>query len=115
MAANVTLTGDLTKRMRRGEKRTAAAVGATAKDITKRAKARVPVDTGHLRKSIEPERIDEYRALVTVDTVDEKHSQNYAGFVEYGTRHMAAQPFLIPAAEAARQPFARRISKAYEQ
>lgn len=107
MATTVLLIGNLTNRIRHAEKRCAEAVEATAKDIAKDAKARVPVRSGRLRDSITPERIDEFTQIVTV------HAE-YAAFVEYGTRHMAAQPYLIPAVEAARQEFARRIAKAYE-
>ena len=113
MAANVKLTGSLTKRMQRGERRVTAAVAATAKDVVAAAKARAPVDTGHLKASIARERVDEHAVAVTVDTRDESHP-SYAAFVEYGTRHMAAQPFLRPAVEAAREPFKRAVRKAYE-
>lgn len=108
------LTGDLTKRMRRGERRTNAAVQSTAKAIVKGAQTHVPVDTGHLRGSIKADKLEGDQALVTVDTRDDRHP-SYAAYVEYGTRHMAAQPFLIPAAEAEREPFRRKIRKAYEQ
>lgn len=109
-----TLKGDLTKRMRKGERQTATAVRQTAKGIVKKAQAKVPVDTGHLRSSIRYESLDnEHRAHVTVDTRDERH-ESYGHFVEYGTTRMAAQPFLIPAAEAEREPFRRKIAKAYE-
>ena len=109
-----TLKGDLTKRMRKGERKAATAVRQTAKGIVKGAQTRVPIDTGHLRSSIKAETLDDHQALVTVNTRDEGHSQSYAAFVEYGTRRMAAQPFLIPAAAAEREPFRRRLRKAYE-
>jgi HK97 gp10 family phage protein len=109
-----TLKGDLTTRMRKGERKASTAVRQTAKGIVKGAQARVPVDTGHLRSSIKAEDLDDHQALVTVDTRDERHP-SYAAFQEYGTRHHAAQPFLIPAVEAEREPFLRRIRKAYEQ
>lgn len=109
-----TLKGDLTKRMRKGERKTATAVRQTAKGIVKKARAKVPIDTGHLRDSIRYEPLDnEHRAHVVVDTRDEKHP-SYAAYLEYGTRHQGAQPFLIPAAEAERERFRRRIRKAYE-
>jgi HK97 gp10 family phage protein len=107
------LTGDLTKRMRRGERRVNAAVQSTAKAIVKGAKERAPVDTGHLKQSIKAERLEDDQALVTVDTRDDRHP-SYAAYQEYGTRYHGAQPFLIPAAEAEREPFRRKIRKAYE-
>ena len=107
MAARVTLKGDLAKRMRRGERMTKTAVQNTAKGIAKGAQQRAPVDTGHLRSSISYERLDEHAALVMVKAT-------YGHFVEYGTRRMGAQPYLIPASEAERKPFEQRLRKAYE-
>ena len=54
------------------------------------AKKRCPVDTGLLRASITP--VIESWAAGYVGT-----NTHYAPYVEYGTRHMAAQPFLEPA------------------
>lgn len=66
----------------------------TAQDIVDDAKRRVPVDTGELRDSIGKRR--EGIGWLVEATAE------YAGFVEYGTRHMAAQPYLTPAAEGQR-------------
>jgi HK97 gp10 family phage protein len=54
------------------------------------AKKNCPVDTGKLRASITP--VIESWAAGYVGT-----NTAYAPFVEYGTRNMAAQPFLEPA------------------
>lgn len=108
------LTGDLTKRMRRGEKRTHQAVEASGKSIANRAGRGAPVDTGHLAQSPRAERLSDSQVLVTVSTADGTHPE-YARFVEFGTRHMAAQPFFTPAVEAEREAFRRKIRKAYEQ
>jgi len=54
------------------------------------AKKRCPVDTGQLRASITP--VIESWAAGYVGT-----NTAYAPYVEYGTRKMAAQPFLEPA------------------
>ena len=113
MAARVTLTGDLTKRMRKGERGAATAVRQTTKGIAQGAQKRAPRDTNHLAdESISVERIDEHTAYVLVQTEDETHPE-YSRFVEFGTRHHEAQPYLIPAAEAEREPFRRRVRKAY--
>lgn len=59
--------------------------------IEERAKEIVPVDTGALQESIHVEKGDgpgQYNVVA---------SEPYAGFVEFGTSRMAAQPFLIPA------------------
>lgn len=112
--AGAKLTGDLTKRMRRGEKRTGQAVQSSTKRIAKGAQTRAPRDTNHLAdESISVERIDEHTAYVVVQTADATHPE-YSRFVELGTRHHAAQPFLIPAVEAEREPFVRKIRKAYD-
>ena len=71
--------------------------------IEGKAKRNCPVDTGNLRNS-----------LTTV--MDSDRSSNpalgfvgtnveYAAFVEFGTRHVAAQPYLGPALEDARRRF----------
>jgi HK97 gp10 family phage protein len=49
----------------------------------------VPVRTGHLRGSIFA-RIHEWIAEIGAEA-------SYASFVEFGTRHMYARPFLLPA------------------
>lgn len=58
------------------------------------ARTRCPVDTGRLRSSIASSGLqrDSRGAYVEVGTV-----VFYAGFVEFGTRRMAAQPYLRPA------------------
>ncbi len=111
--AGAKLTGDLTKRMRRGERGAARAVTSTGKLIVKGAKAHVPIDTRHLHDSIRAEPGPDGQVIVTVDTADERHP-SYAGYVEFGTRRMAAQPFFIPATEVARKAFILKIRKAYE-
>lgn len=110
-----TLKGDLTKRMRKGERKTATAVRQTAKGIAAGAQKRAPRDTNHLAdESIRVERIDDHQSVVIVQTADETHPE-YGHFVEHGTRHAAAQPFFIPAVEAERERFRRRVAKAYER
>lgn len=55
------------------------------------AKLRAPVDTGTLRRSI---------GLSIEDgglTADVEATAHYAGYVELGTRFMAAQPYMKPA------------------
>jgi HK97 gp10 family phage protein len=61
-----------------------------AKKIETAAKQFVPVRTGYLRSTIYSEPIDEFNIHVGA-------SAPYSGFVEYGTSHMAAKPFLRPA------------------
>jgi HK97 gp10 family phage protein len=53
------------------------------------AKEACPVDTGRLRDSLEHE--------VDGDTLRVGTNVEYAAYVEEGTRHMAAEPYLRPA------------------
>lgn len=83
-------------------------VRKTAFEIETVAKGRVAVDTGTLKASITTHVDGPAHAVVGTGV-------EYATFVEYGTRHMAAQPYLIPAAEQARPKFldaCRRIEQA---
>ena len=67
----------------------------TAATIEGQAKVLCPVDTGALRASIYVTEKGEMSAEVG------PHME-YEMYVEYGTKHMAAQPYLTPAAEGAR-------------
>lgn len=70
-----------------------AAVMATADAIRDSAKANAPVVTGYLKDSIESNSLAiGYEAEVTVGA-------EYGIYVEFGTRFMAAEPFLGPAFE----------------
>jgi HK97 gp10 family phage protein len=63
--------------------------------VERRAKQIVPVDTGRLRSSlasqIGPGPVPEWAEAGT--------NVNYARYVEFGTKYMKAQPYLIPAFE----------------
>jgi HK97 gp10 family phage protein len=69
-------------------------MAACADTLVEVAKGYVPVRTGALQRSIHVTRIDTCLYLVGSDL-------GYAGFVEFGTRFMRAQPFLFPALDAA--------------
>ena len=78
--------------------------GEVAKDLQRRAlqvdraaKHLCPVDTGRLRSSITNEIGQADQGLVAAVGTDVE----YAPYVELGTSKMAAQPFLLPALEAA--------------
>ena len=60
-----------------------------AADVKALAKQLVPVRTGHLRSSI--------YATIKEWVADIGAEATYAYFVELGTRHMKAQPYLYPA------------------
>jgi HK97 gp10 family phage protein len=67
------------------------ALHSAAEGIVADAQGLVPVETGHLRETIS-------HGPVEGDRVEVKAAAEYAVYVEHGTRHMAAQPFLAPAA-----------------
>lgn len=76
-------------------------VTETTAEVEEYAKTVVPVDTGALRASIQSE-VTGTEGTVYTD-------QSYAEFVEFGTVNMAAQPYMTPAGEAARQGFDRKL------
>lgn len=78
--------------------------GEVAKDLQRRAlqvdraaKRLCPVDTGRLRSSITNEIGQDGEGLVAVVGTNVE----YAPYIELGTSRMDAQPFLLPALEAA--------------
>lgn len=87
-------------------------VDDSRKAVVADAKARVPVLTGALKKSI-GSRQDKRRAKATVFA-----KAPHAHLVEFGTVHSAAKPFMLPAAEAERGNFegrARSIAQEIER
>jgi HK97 gp10 family phage protein len=72
--------------------RMSAVVKEGAETVAESAKARVPVDTGALQKSIKARRSRQLEYTVGV-------GEFYGFFVEFGTVKHAAQPFLVPALE----------------
>ena len=83
----------------------AAAIAGAAHQIEAGAKTRAPVDTGNLRNSISADQIDALSWAVTVGAL-------YGAYVEFGTRHQAPRPFLIPAVDAVRPQFEQAIRRA---
>ena len=78
-------------------------VAETAYRVEADAKRLVPIDTGHLRRSIETAFSD--RGLVaSVGT-----NVYYAVYVEFGTSKHHAQPFLIPAFVKHKERFERKL------
>jgi HK97 gp10 family phage protein len=88
-----------------GKLKAQQAVERSALKIERDAKNAVPVDTGRLRSSIRVEfSLSRLEANVLTDV-------NYAPFVEFGTAHAPAQPYLFPAAELARGEFERTVQQ----
>jgi HK97 gp10 family phage protein len=83
---------------------------ACAGRIQERAQAVVPVRTGALRASIKvetPIATDTKPAGMRIVIVSA--NMPYAAFVEFGTRFMAARPYLRPAAESERDHYKNAI------
>lgn len=76
-----------------------------AQEIKYLAQELVPVDTGHLRSTINVVRFDALSLQVRADA-------HYAAFVEYGTSRMAAQPYMTPAVEAIWPRVAHKVEQA---
>lgn len=74
--------------------------------VVREAKARVPVDTGHLQASIQKEDRTS-GTIVFTSTRTSRSSLGYGGFVEIGTARSPAQPYLRPALEIVRGNISR--------
>lgn len=86
-----------------------AVVGEVRKatyDVEARAKAKAPVKTGTLRRSIHSVFSNGGLTGVVGPSV------NYGKFIEWGTRRMAARPYMRPAAEAVLPKFAAAVARA---
>lgn len=88
--------------------RTRAVVERTVFEIEAGAKVRARVDTGEMRAGLQGEMTGAHEGHVVGLAA-------HTVFNEFGTRHMAAQPMLIPAAEQARRPFLDALAKAWER
>lgn len=111
----------------------ARTVKKAAFDCEARAKANAPVATGFLKSSIYVELHDssDYgdagepptgaEVLPEIARAEDERTAyvavgaNYGAFVELGTVHMAAQPYLTPALEAVRPGFLAAMEKLEEQ
>lgn len=76
--------------IRRIESGAGDVVAKAALDIEADAKQFAPVDTGALRNSIKAEQLAALSWIVAVGV-------EYGVYQEFGTRHMAPQPYLVPA------------------
>lgn len=74
-------------------------------ELQQKEQRTVPVDTGNLKRSI----------LLTVEdggmTSTVEPTANYAGYVEYGTRFMGAQPYVRPNYEEQKEIFMKDMKK----
>lgn len=81
-----------------------------AASIVQTARTIVPVRTGHLQSSIHAVPTRTGWRVAPEELSGEEVS--YARFVEFGTRYMAAQPFIRPAYERHRVEITRHIAQA---
>ena len=94
MSVQVKVNGDAKKAVKNGINQ---CVLKTAVAVANHAKTLAPVDTGNLRGSID-------YAMESNNTAIVGTNLEYAIYQEFGTRKMAAQPFLRPAAYVAGNP-----------
>jgi HK97 gp10 family phage protein len=80
-----------------------AEISKAGHDIEAAAKEKVPVLTGTLRRSIHTLIEHDGMTAVIGPSVD------YGLYVEFGTRRMAARPYMRPAAEAVYPRFTDRV------
>lgn len=76
----------------------------TAKLILMESKRIVPVDTGDLKRSLDIQK--QNKLAVNVGT-----NLHYAGYVEFGTYKMRAQPYLFPAYEISKDNIQNELEK----
>lgn len=108
MGFTITLTNNhLTRIAAELRPKASAIVRKTAFQIEADAKQRAAVDTGAMRGSIQAVMDTDLEATIAVGV-------DYAAYVEYGTYKMPAQPYMTPAAEAARPSFDAAFQKIAE-
>ena len=102
MSFKQTWHGDrIMRQANRGIERSLEETGDEAVKIARRL---VPVDTGKLRASIHRSPIHHRGGIAEVDLIADATNdsgEEYGVYVELGTQHTRAQPFIEPAAEEA--------------
>lgn len=86
-------------------KRAAVEVGDAAETCAALARSLVAVRSGALSASIHIEKESDLSRKVVADAKAVSDGSMYGLFVEFGTKNMAAQPFLTPAAEMVKPKF----------
>lgn len=81
------------------------AVALSANDVMRKAQAKAPVDTGHLKESINVKEVTQTKAIIIANS-------DYSGYVEFGTRYMRAQPYMRPAVKEVVPEFQEQLWKA---
>ena len=75
----------------------------TALRVETEAKQNCPVDTGALRQSIQTRQTGDTTIVVSPQ-------KNYAGYVEFGTKNMEAQPYMGPAWDKHKEGLAKDVT-----
>lgn len=96
---------------RQGQQAAATWNAKRAESVARKARRLVPVDTGALKESIA---VELNRRTGSASVTVGNAQVDYAPFVEYGTRHTAAQPFLTPAAESEKKEMRNRTVRLYK-
>lgn len=106
----VTYTSRIDAILDRVEREAPEAVADTTRQIAAAARASVAVDKTILKRNI---RVTGQGLSQAVEAGRAKGRGFYAHMVEFGTVRTPAQPFLVPAAEAQRLAFRRRLAELY--
>jgi HK97 gp10 family phage protein len=77
-------------------------------ELQKGTQRNAAVDTGHLKRSIKQEILDNGFTGKVISPVE------YAGYVEWGTRYMAAQPHVGPAFHVQKEQFKKDMKRLTE-
>ena len=105
-------TDRVTRNIRAAEGTLTPIAARHARDVVRKAKQLVPVDTGALRASI---RISDTSEAVNLG-VSRRDRRSRTGTTpdtfEYGTSRMAPQPYMRPAMDSVRNPFRQDILEA---
>lgn len=115
MGRRVTYTSRIPAILDEVEREAPEVVADTTREIAATARATVAVDKRILKRSIRVERGKLERRVLAGRRGSGKAGRGfYAHMVEFGTVRTPAQPFLVPAAEAQRLAFQRRLRELYE-
>lgn len=104
---NVKFTSRIPKVLRDSRVRTTVAVAATTQSLKQDMVARVAVDEGTLRDSIEEEKVSDHESRVNIGNAE----AFYPHLVEFGTTKTPARPFIIPAVERGMGAFIASMKK----
>ena len=107
---------ELDPRWRQLEDKYIKAVEIAARHVETKAKAKVPVDTGATKNSINARPAEALGSMFGPTTAWRiGPTTEYAPFLEFGTVYMKERPFLIPALESESPKFQEAIKQINDQ